>query len=332
MLCACSRDFRRTSSARRDRRRAEPRPVARAERAQPAARAIGHQRAAEGTTTALIIKEALDEKSLVTLLADRARPGNQVMTADFLGRPAPFPIAPWQLAAALKVPVVLCFGLYRGGNRYDLHFEPFADQLKLERARRDAELQQKVAAFRRPGWPTTRAARRTIGSTSMISGAPMLRRLLLTTTLLLLPATPAAALDADALIARLARPAPASVAFSEVRVSPLLHEPLVVSGELEFSGPTSLDRRVTQAVPRGHRDSRRIRACRARGRAIAQLRAESRAGIARTADGFSSLLTGDAPGSKRSFDVQAQGTEQSVDVSQLEPLDARARRRLQKSW
>jgi predicted LPLAT superfamily acyltransferase len=66
----------------------------------------------EGTTTALLIKEALDEKSLVTLLADRARPGNQVMTADFLGRPAPFPTAPWQLAAALKVPVVLCFGLY----------------------------------------------------------------------------------------------------------------------------------------------------------------------------------------------------------------------------
>ena len=101
----------------------------------------------EGTTTALIIKEALDEKSLVTLLADRARPGNQVMTADFLGRPAPFPTAPWQLAAALKVPVVLCFGLYRGGNRYDLHFETFAEQLKLDRAQRDAELQQTIQRF-----------------------------------------------------------------------------------------------------------------------------------------------------------------------------------------
>jgi predicted LPLAT superfamily acyltransferase len=101
----------------------------------------------EGTTTALAIKEALDEKSLVTLLADRARPGNQVMTVDFLGRPAPFPTAPWQLAAALKVPVVLCFGLYRGGNRYDLHFETFADQLKLERAQRAAELQQTIQRF-----------------------------------------------------------------------------------------------------------------------------------------------------------------------------------------
>jgi predicted LPLAT superfamily acyltransferase len=101
----------------------------------------------EGTTTALLIKEALDEKSLVTLLADRARPGNQVMTAEFLGRPAPFPTAPWALAAALKVPVVLCFGLYRGGNRYDLHFETFADQLKLDRARREDELQQTIQRF-----------------------------------------------------------------------------------------------------------------------------------------------------------------------------------------
>ena len=101
----------------------------------------------EGTATALAIKEALDEKSLVTLLADRARPGNQVMTVNFLGRPAPLPTAPWQLAAALKVPVVLCFGLYRGGNRYDLHFETFTDELRLERAQRDAELQQTVQRF-----------------------------------------------------------------------------------------------------------------------------------------------------------------------------------------
>ena len=105
----------------------------------------------EGTTTALTIKEALDEKSLVTLLADRARPGNQVMTADFLGRPAPFPTAPWQLAAALKVPVVLCFGLYRGGNRYDLYFETFADTLKLERTQREQHLRQTIRALRRPG-------------------------------------------------------------------------------------------------------------------------------------------------------------------------------------
>jgi predicted LPLAT superfamily acyltransferase len=101
----------------------------------------------DGMSTALAIKEALDEKALVTLLVDRARPGNEVLLCDFLGHPAPFPVSPWQLAAALKVPVVLCFGLYRGGNRYDLYFEPFADSLAVERARRDEHLKETVHRF-----------------------------------------------------------------------------------------------------------------------------------------------------------------------------------------
>jgi predicted LPLAT superfamily acyltransferase len=94
----------------------------------------------DGTVTALAIKEALDEAALVTLLVDRARPGNQVSAVNFLGAPAPFPTGPWLIAAALKVPVVLCFGLYRGGNRYELHFELFADSIRVERANREASL------------------------------------------------------------------------------------------------------------------------------------------------------------------------------------------------
>jgi predicted LPLAT superfamily acyltransferase len=101
----------------------------------------------EGMTTALAIKEALDEKALVTLLVDRARPGNEVALCDFLGHPAPFPVSPWQLAAALKVPVVLCFGLYRGGNRYDLYFERFADTLAVERTRREQHLREVITRF-----------------------------------------------------------------------------------------------------------------------------------------------------------------------------------------
>jgi len=147
--------------------------------------------------------------------------------------------------------------------------------------------------------------------------------------MLLLPATPAAALDADALIARLARPAPASIAFTEVRVSPLLREPLVVSGELEFSGPTSLDRHVRKPYRedtsiRG--ESVRVEREGEQARSFALKRAPELRGLL---TGFSSLLTGDAQGLKRSFDVQAQGTEQSWTL-QLLPLDARARKRLQK--
>jgi len=101
----------------------------------------------DGMNTALAIKEALDEHALVTLLVDRARPGNEVVLCDFLGHPAPFPLSPWQLAAALKVPVVLCFGLYRGGNRYDMYFETFADTLAVERTQREQHLREAVVRF-----------------------------------------------------------------------------------------------------------------------------------------------------------------------------------------
>jgi predicted LPLAT superfamily acyltransferase len=101
----------------------------------------------DGMNTALAIKEALDDKALVTLLVDRARPGNEVVLCDFLGHPAPFPLSPWQLAAALNVPVVLCFGLYRGGNRYDMYFETFADTMAVERSRREQHLRDAVVRF-----------------------------------------------------------------------------------------------------------------------------------------------------------------------------------------
>ncbi len=146
---------------------------------------------------------------------------------------------------------------------------------------------------------------------------------------MLLLATRAAALDADALVARLARPAPASIAFTEVRVSPLLRAPLIVSGELEFSGPTSLDRHVRQP----YREDTAIRGESVRveregepARSFGLKRAPELRGLL---TGFSSLLTGDTAGLRRSFEVQADGTEGSWTL-QLVPLDPRAKRRLQK--
>ena len=81
------------------------------------------------------------------MLVERARPGNAMTMVDFLGSPAAFPIAPWLLAAALKVPIVLCFGLYRGGNRYDLYFESFADTLVMPRSERHAILQSTIRRY-----------------------------------------------------------------------------------------------------------------------------------------------------------------------------------------
>jgi predicted LPLAT superfamily acyltransferase len=98
----------------------------------------------DGTSVALEIGAALNQGALVTMLADRGRPGNATASVDFLGQTAEFPMAPWQIAAALHVPIVLCVGLYRGGNRYDVHFELLTEQLQIDRPQRQQQLRESV--------------------------------------------------------------------------------------------------------------------------------------------------------------------------------------------
>jgi predicted LPLAT superfamily acyltransferase len=96
--------------------------------------------AQDGTAITLAIHEAAEQGALVSLLVDRARGAEPVQWIDFLGQPAPFPSAPFLIAAALKVPVLICFGLYLGGRRYKLHFEVFDDGIELPRRERAARL------------------------------------------------------------------------------------------------------------------------------------------------------------------------------------------------
>jgi hypothetical protein len=65
-------------------------------------------------------------------------------------------------------------------------------------------------------------------------------------TLALTPAICSAALDVDELLAKLARPAPATTPFVEVRYSKLLDQPLVVKGQLEFHEDGALVRAVNE--------------------------------------------------------------------------------------
>ena len=93
-----------------------------------------------GTAIVLAIQQALDEGALVALLVDRALPGESAVAAPLLGDEARFPVAPWLIASVLQVPVTLAFGLYRGGNRYDLVFEAFSDRIEAPRNNRNAAL------------------------------------------------------------------------------------------------------------------------------------------------------------------------------------------------
>ena len=94
----------------------------------------------DGPTIMFEIQKAVDEGALVALLVDRTQPGASAVRVPFFGAPAEFPLAPWQIATVLQVPVVLGFGLYRGGKRYDLMFEPFSDGLAIARRERAAAI------------------------------------------------------------------------------------------------------------------------------------------------------------------------------------------------
>jgi predicted LPLAT superfamily acyltransferase len=91
--------------------------------------------------TLLTVKESLDAGFFVGTLGDRVSTDGKTAQCQFLGRPAAFPVGPIVLAAMAHCPVILFFALYRGGNRYDIYFEHFADEITLNRDRRAEEIQ-----------------------------------------------------------------------------------------------------------------------------------------------------------------------------------------------
>ncbi|MEO6926260.1 MAG: acyltransferase [Rhodanobacter sp.] len=101
----------------------------------------------DGTSIALAMAEACEKGAVVAMLADRGRGHEVLRRADLLGSPAPFPISPWLMAHTLHVPVVLCFGLYLGGNRYRLVFEPFSDRVEIPRHDRGPALDALIARY-----------------------------------------------------------------------------------------------------------------------------------------------------------------------------------------
>lgn len=95
----------------------------------------------------LRLKEQLDGGALVGMLADRSLAQDGVERVDFFGKPADFPVGPWRLAAMLKRPVILMVGLYRGRNRYDIHFERLADFSPATRETRGALQRDAIARY-----------------------------------------------------------------------------------------------------------------------------------------------------------------------------------------
>jgi predicted LPLAT superfamily acyltransferase len=91
--------------------------------------------------TLLRVKESLDAGFLIGMLGDRVSSGDKTTQCQFLDAPASFPAGPILLAAIMHCPVILFFGLYRGGKRYEIYFEHFAEEITLRRDRRMEDVQ-----------------------------------------------------------------------------------------------------------------------------------------------------------------------------------------------
>ncbi|UCH47345.1 MAG: acyl-CoA synthetase [Betaproteobacteria bacterium] len=91
-----------------------------------------------GTPDSMLrVIEQLDKGAWVGMLADRAISEGGMVAVPFLGATALFPAAPFRIAALTGRTVILMIGLYRGANRYDLHFETLVESPSLPRAERD---------------------------------------------------------------------------------------------------------------------------------------------------------------------------------------------------
>ncbi len=90
------------------------------------------------------VQETITKGGLVGILGDRLSLEDKKVSCQFLGDEAIFPSGPLLLAGILHTPVILFFGLYRGGKRYDIHFELLADEITLGRGE---ERQQQIASW-----------------------------------------------------------------------------------------------------------------------------------------------------------------------------------------
>jgi predicted LPLAT superfamily acyltransferase len=95
----------------------------------------------------LKVEAALARGEIVGLLADRTIKGGGTVACPFFGHDAQFPAGPVRIAAMLKRPIALMFGLYRGGNRYEVHFERLASVEELSGPAREPVIERLLQRY-----------------------------------------------------------------------------------------------------------------------------------------------------------------------------------------
>jgi predicted LPLAT superfamily acyltransferase len=114
--------------------------------------AIGHHAKPDiiplGQIDAMLrLADRLDGGAFVGVLGDRTLGEEPVHRVTLLGRQAGLPTGPMRAAAILRRPVIFMAGLYRGGNRYHVVFEPIADFSNIPPGDREAEVQRAIERY-----------------------------------------------------------------------------------------------------------------------------------------------------------------------------------------
>ncbi len=95
----------------------------------------------------LQMQEAIEQGYFVGMLGDRVTEGERKVECKLLGDNAEFPSGPVLLASIMKVPVVLFYGLYEGGNKYNIYFELLSDKIAINRKTREQDAQKYMQSY-----------------------------------------------------------------------------------------------------------------------------------------------------------------------------------------
>jgi predicted LPLAT superfamily acyltransferase len=101
-----------------------------------------------GVDTAISLKEKIDAGEWVFIVGDRTpvSSSGRVVSADFLGSPAPFAIGPYMLAHLMACKVYLIFCV-REKDRFHIYLELFADKIELPSRTRQAAIERWAARY-----------------------------------------------------------------------------------------------------------------------------------------------------------------------------------------
>ncbi len=87
------------------------------------------------------VQAAMERGEVVGILGDRVALDDKIVNCDFFNQNCEFPAGPLLVGGLLQVPVIMFFGVYLGGRRYEIHFEVLSEGFSLERSRRMEQVQ-----------------------------------------------------------------------------------------------------------------------------------------------------------------------------------------------